>query len=263
MTELITEHTGAKKTVNITVHKHHIVSGDQQYATVNRNTASLENLIAAVHKNNPLIPETIIRLMATEFKIVMVQKLNSGEGFNCFDLGILYLTSKGSIESENPSAEDVPAFGVAFTPSKTARYSVSGIEIDSLTKADTLPAIGSFKDLSTNKSGLEITEGGGMQICGQRLKIAGDTEQTGIFFAPVQEDGSIDADETKWHRVSKVFRNFPKDLSFFLPDELTAGSKWFVVLRSCSTWGTRTSNSLKTAVSENPITIISALNDSN
>ena len=132
MTELITEHTGSKKTVNITVHKNHIVSGDKQYATVNRNTASLENLIAAVHKNNPLIPETIIRLMATEFKIVMVQKLNSGEGFNCFDLGILYLTSKGSIESENPSAEDVPAFGVAFTPSKTARYSVSGIEIDSL-----------------------------------------------------------------------------------------------------------------------------------
>ena len=219
MAELITEHTGSTKTVNVTVRKSHIIDGEKQFATVNRNTATLENIIAAVHKNNPLISENIIRTVATEFKIAMLEKLQNGEGLNLFDLGTLYLTSKGSIESENPTAEDVPAFGVGFTPSKTAKFSVSDIEIDSLEKAETSPSIASFTDLSTNKNGFEITEGGGMKISGERLKIAGNNDATGVFLAPALESGKIDENEENWKKVSRLFRNFPKDLSFLLPED--------------------------------------------
>ncbi len=41
MAELITEHTGSTKTVNVTVRKSHIIDGEKQFATVNRNTATL------------------------------------------------------------------------------------------------------------------------------------------------------------------------------------------------------------------------------
>ena len=258
MAELITEHTGSTKTVNVTVRKSHIIDGEKQFATVNRNTATLENIIAAVHKNNPLISENIIRTVATEFKIAMLEKLQNGEGLNLFDLGTLYLTSKGSIESENPTAEDVPAFGVGFTPTKTAKFSVSDIEIDSLEKAETSPSIASFTDLSTNKNGFEITEGGGMKISGERLKIAGNNDATGVFFAPALESGKIDENEENWKKVSRLFRNFPKDLSFLLPEDAKAESKWFIVVRTASSWGSRTTSSLKTSISKNPISVVSA-----
>lgn len=258
MAELITEHTGSIKTVNVTVHANPIMDGDKKYATVNRNTATLENLIAHVHENNPLISENIIRTVATEFKIAMIQKLKNGEALNVFDLGTMYLTSKGSIDSENPTIEDVPSFGIAFTPSKTAKFSVSDVEIDSISTANTMPTIGNFTDLSTNETGFKITEGGGMKISGTKLKIAGNSDKTGVFFAPALQDNSMDYDETKWKRVSRLFRNYPKELSFFLPSGVEAGSKWYVVIRTASMWGTRISTKIKSYAGENPVEIISA-----
>ena len=97
-----------------------------------------------------------------------------------------------------------------------------------------------------------------MKISGERLKIAGNNDATGVFFAPALESGKIDENEENWKKVSRLFRNFPKDLSFLLPEDAKAESKWFIVVRPASSWGSRTTSSLKTSISKNPISVVSA-----
>lgn len=258
MAELITEHTDSEKRVSVTFHKNQMVGGDKKYATVKRNTATLENIIAAVKKNNPLVSETIIRMMATEFKIAMLQRLNAGEAVNVLDLGVMYLTSRGSVDSQNPTVDDVPEIGIAFTPSKEAKDAVTKLFVDSVSTENTAPTIKCFIDLYTEKAGNVATEGMPMQISGIRLKIAGDDERTGVFFAPVLEDGTMESNDTLWIKATHIFQNTPKSLSLILPAELKAGTSWFVAIRTSNAHGKREIKSVRETVSDQPIRIVAA-----
>ena len=255
MNELITNHVDSNKHVNVTVHRSAFSNGEKKYALVNRNTASLENLIAVVHQNNPLLSESVIRMVATEFKIAIQQKLKAGEAVNVFDMGTLYLTAKGGIDSQEPTSGDIPQLGVAFTPSKTAKESVVNIEIDTAVMADTNPAIGTFTDLSTNITGFEMTQNMPMKITGDRLKIIGDSQFAGIYFAPVLESGKINSDETAWIKVDKIFKNSPKELSFIIPSHLVPDSNYFVIIRTFGGRGNKANKTLKSSIGTNPVKI--------
>lgn len=258
MSELITEHLNSEKSVNATFHKNCMVDGDKKYATVKRNTATLENVIAVVKQNNPLVSETIIRMMATEFKIAVLQKLGNGEAVNVFDLGIMYLNSRGGIDAQDPTVEDVPDLGIGFVPSKEAKSSVAGVFVGGVVAENTDPAIRQFTDLFTGQTGHEATEGMPLQVSGERLKIAGDSNRTGVFFAPVKTDGSMNSDEQTWVKASHVFQNMPKTISLILPPELKAGTSWFVVVRTSSSHGKREVKSVREATSARPLAIVSA-----
>ena len=45
-------------------------------------------------------------MLATEFKIAMLEKLRAGEVVNLFDLGVMYLTATGSIDAQSPTAAE-------------------------------------------------------------------------------------------------------------------------------------------------------------
>ena len=259
MSELITEHSDSEKRVSATFHKNCMVDGDKKYATVKRNTATLENVIAVVKKNNPLVSETIIRMMATEFKIAILQKLREGEAVNVLDLGILYLNSHGGIDAQDPTVDDVPDLGLGFAPSKEAKSSVADVLVDSVATENTAPAIRQITDLFTERVGCEATEGMPVQISGERLRVAGDGIRTGVFFAPVMADGTVGSDEAAWVRATHVFQNMPKTISLILPPQLKAGSSWFVVIRTSSSHGKREVKSVREAVSALPLTVIPAV----
>ena len=258
MGELITQHEDSEKRVSATFHKNVLVDGDKKYATVKRNTATLENLIAVVKKNNPLVSETVIRMLATEFKIAAIEKLRAGEAVNLFDLGVMYLTATGSIDAQSPTAADVPGIGIGFTPSKEAREAVSGVSVGNILAEGSAPLIKQFTDLYTEQAGNEVTEGMPMLIAGERLKVGGDGERTGVFFAPVLESGEMSGDEASWVKAAHVFRNMPKSLSLILPPELKAGTSWFVVVRTSSARGGRQIKSVREGVSERPLTVVAA-----
>lgn len=258
MGELITKHEDSEKRVSATFHKNCMLDGDKKYATVKRNTATLENVIATVRKNNPLVSETIIRMMAAEFKIAIIQKLRDGEAANILDLGVMYLNACGSVDAQEPTADDVPGIGIGFTPSKEAKDAVSGISVDSVLDENTAPAIKQFTDLYTETSGVLASEGMPLGISGERLKIAGDSGQTGVFFAPMLEDGTMGIDKTAWVRASHVFQNKPKSLSLILPPELKAGTSWFVIIRTACSHGSRVNKTVREGVSARPLTVIPA-----
>lgn len=256
MSELITEHFDSEKRVSATFHKNCMVDGDKKYATVKRHTATLENVIATVKKNNPLVSENVVRMMATEFKIAILQKLKAGEAVNMFDLGVLYLNSRGGIDAQDPTLDDVPDIGIGFVPSKEAKEAVGGVFVGSIVAESTAPAIRGFADLFTGQDGSEMTEGMPLQISGERLKIAGDMERTGVFFAPVMADGTMNSDEGLWVRAAHVFQNKPKTVSLILPPELKAGTSWFVIIRTSCSHGKREIKSVREAVSALPLNVV-------
>jgi hypothetical protein len=133
--------------------------------------------------------------------------------------------------------------------------SVANVEIDTAVMADTNPAIGTFTDLSTNITGFEMTQNMPMKITGDRLKIIGDSQFAGIYFAPVLESGKINSDETTWIKVDKIFKNSPKELSFIIPSHLVPDSNYFVIIRTFGGRGNKANKTLKSAIGTNPVKI--------
>lgn len=249
MKELITKHADNEESrVNVTVHENALSKKNTLYAKVDRNVATLENLIATVHKNNPIVSETIVRMIATEFKIAITEKISQGQAVNIFDVGILFLTARGGVESTNPTPQDIPPLGLCFTPSEFAKDSISLVEINEANLANTNPVITEICDTFTGKTDWTLSIGKALEVRGSRLRIAGDKNKTGVYFAPALSTGEIDRDETKWKRVSRLSRNEPKTLSFYLPEGLASGT-WFIIIRTSYVNGKRTAKTIHEVMS--------------
>ena len=52
-----------------------------------------------------------------------------------------------------------------------------------------------------------------------------------MYFCPVAEDGSAETDEAKWLKCV-VTRNLPKTLEAYVPDNLTAGEKYALAIKT-------------------------------
>ena len=98
-----------------------------------------------------------------------------------------------------------------------------------------------------------------VRITGRRLKIAGEDEKNGLFFAPQKPDGTIDAEETDWTRIEeeKFFKNTFSYLEFILPSTLTPDTEYSLVLRTSSGRGNRVNKTLRTLIFPKPLTVVS------
>ena len=69
-------------------------------------------------------------------------------------------------------------------------------------------------------------------VYGSKLKL-GETD-SGIYFAPLDGKGEYDRDENNWVAVAeeKIFRNLPGELNLFVPDSLTEGDSYCIVVRT-------------------------------
>lgn len=108
--------------------------------------------------------------------------------------------------------------------------------------------------VDTGKTGTLFTAGKSMRIEGMRLKITG--EDGGIYFAPADEADGSGSDESQWIKVDedKIFRNQSKLVEFFLPDNLSPGIPYRIMLRTNSTKGKALKKSYSMATSE-PVTV--------
>ena len=122
---------------------------------------------------------------------------------------------------------------------------------------DTSPVINQIEDLSTHKRDCSLTNGMPVRITGRRLKIAGEDEKTGLFFAPQKEDGTIDKEEADWIRVdeSKFFKNTSTYLELILPSNLESGARYTLVLRTASGRGNRINKTLRALIFEKTLVV--------
>ena len=87
-------------------------------------------------------------------------------------------------------------------------------------------------DVAAGNVNQTVTAGSVVKVTGTRLKLGGD--DWSVSFAPALEDGTMNTDTTSWVKVeeSNIFRNKPKELNFFVPSTLTAGSSYYIVVRT-------------------------------
>ena len=55
-----------------------------------------------------------------------------------------------------------------------------------------------------------------------------------MYLAPSDENGILNEDESDWIKVQEtaIFRNLPKELNFFVPDNVQTGTKYSVIIRT-------------------------------
>ena len=195
--------------VNVTVHKNYLRNDDTSYARVQRTTASMSHVIATALKDSSYFREEDLVAAQMLFKRTVLSLLEQGTAVNLLELGVLYPTARGSIRSENPSVTDIPTLALGFIPAAEALAAVQKADIATAQVAECTPVINLVEDLSTHKSDCTLTANMPARIAGRRLRIAGAQEETGLFFAPQQANGTIDEDGVDWIRIadSRFFKN--------------------------------------------------------
>lgn len=243
----LNQFSSAEKLVSVTLHTNPFLSdGTNYYARVTRNTVTLNNLIASIIEKNTGIDAYMIQHSAALLQQAVLNELKHGNAVNILDLGTLFLTVRGSIKGDNPSATAIPAFQTRFTPSQTVNEAVSQLVVDKVVTAVSAPVIDSITNLFTKTEDGILTEGKSVRISGNRLKIG--TDNSGIYFAPLDDANNVVTDESLWIKVpeSLYIRNLPKTLEFFLPDTLVKETSYKIVIRTTLS---KNSTVLKEAVS--------------
>ncbi len=228
--EKIAELKESSTIVSVTLHENALKKDGTYYARVSRNKATFKNTLAEIAKANKGIDPYLLQFTAITMQQQIIQFLKEGKSVNVLDLGNLYIAMKCNAKGKS----DVPqngGFCVKFTPSPLVNNSVGDISVDKIVYAGEYPEITMITDIKAGVCDDTLTANEPCCIQGDNLKIGGD--EGGIWFAPVEADGSYNEDESTWTKVeaSALFRNKPKELYFFVP-ALTSGERYRIIVRN-------------------------------
>jgi len=254
MGKLNSSFTKPEAPVVVSLHTNRFGGGDY-YGKVSRYTVDTDNIIAYVAEKNPGVDMYAVRHAAELLKREMLSLIGSGYAVNMLDLGTLFPSVNGSVSGTNPSAADIPEIIMKFTPSREAQEAISRIVVDAVTFTDGSPVISSVTDLKTKKTDGTLSAGYSVRISGHALKLGGS--DNGIWFVPLNDDGTVEKDESKWIAVdtSLVSRNDPSTLEFPLYAPIVPGMKYAIAVRtSISKSGTERKTSV-TGFSTVPLTL--------
>lgn len=196
------------------------------YGKVERYTYSTQNILAVMAESVPLVDTGTIASVLNAYANTLLKILRSGNAVKFGELGTFYIAGKGTVDSESGK----PALTVKFSASSALKVAVQDIEISSSEYIAPSGVITSVTDVPTGNMDGTITKGGSVLVEGSSLKIGG--EGSGIWFAPITENGQLSADESIWVKSeSLLVYNMPSKLLFALPPNLASG-KYKIVVRT-------------------------------
>ncbi len=216
--------------LSVTLHENNFTKDGTYYATVSRNTATFKNILSEVAEDNKGMDPFMLQFAAILIQKKILKLLEQGKAVNVLDLGTLYIAMKCNARGKSDISEN-GNFYIKFSPSALSNKAIASLSVDKVVFADGSPEITAITDLATGRTDGILSPGNPCRIQGGRLKIGG--EKGGIFFAPVDSDGNLIMDESKWTKVGDgaLFRNKPTELNFFVPETLT-GDSYRIVLRT-------------------------------
>ena len=91
-TNLITPVNGS---VNVTIHKNYLKEDNSSYAKVQRTTAGMHNVIAAILDKTKVFDKASLVAAEMLFKEAILELLSRGISVNLFELGTLYPSAQG------------------------------------------------------------------------------------------------------------------------------------------------------------------------
>ena len=240
----------ADSILSVTLRKNQFSTDENSFiGRVTRNTVTLENLIASISEKNAGVSPYMIQHAANLLGNEMLKACQNGNAVDVLGLGTMYISVSGTVTGENPGESSIPGFKICFTPSATAQKAVDSLKVDKVVIADSSPAFDKIINTFNQNEERILIKGKGVKITGSRLKIFG--EDSGIWFAPLDEDGNLSKDESLWTAVQAetISINKPKTLEFYVPDELSP-AQYSIVLRTRYSSGEKELKNLWSAVSK-------------
>lgn len=211
--------------VSVKLLKNHFAKDgtESYYGKVERYTYSTQNILDAMADAVPLVDLGTVASVLNAYANTVLKVLAAGNAVKFGELGTFYIAGKGTVEGGN----DKPKLTVKFSATQTLKDAVQNVEIASSEYIAPSGVIASVTDVATGKSDGSLTTGGSVLLEGSSLKVGGD--DSGIWFAPVSENGEFYA-ESEWTKVeSALVYNLPSKLLFSLPSSLASGSYKIVV----------------------------------
>ena len=203
-----------------------------------------EELIDLMLAKRNLVSRTDIVAVFTSFFETIDECIERGENINLpiFNMGysITGVFDKPT-DTFNPDEHEVH---VNLNIGTQIKKAIESIKPEKVNAVQTIPVIEEFIDLNSKAINSKITANGIFEITGNRLKIAGDEETVGIFFA--------NGDSTE-HKVNVIAENGYKKIIAQAPD-LGAGT-YKLILRTQSTSSSYTTKEMKEVVGSFSLTV--------
>ena len=221
----------SSSSVSVTLHENYLKKDGSYYARVSRNTASFKNIISEIAEENKGLDPHLLQYSAILIQKKMLKMLEQGKAVNLLDLATMYIAMKCNAKGKS----DVPEKGhfvIKLSPTKIAQDAVSSLNVDKVVYVDSEHEITEVRNLATKQSDGTAAKDKPVAVYGSKLKL-GETD-SGIYFAPLDGKGEYDPDENNWVAVAeeKIFRNLPGELNFFVPDSLTEGDFYCIVVKT-------------------------------
>jgi hypothetical protein len=150
-------------------------------------------------------------------KDVAVESIANGNSVN-FGLGYFLLDVKGVFVGDHARWDSKQhALTVHVSPAARLRNAVKEASVNVLGMASTGVVINSVTDVFTGEVNQRLTPGGGVNLAGSKIKIAGDDPSVGLFLILQDTQDVIPIP------MNSVLVNDPSKISFILPNDLPGG----------------------------------------
>jgi hypothetical protein len=163
----------------------------------------------AVNRGTDINPETL-RASIKILKEIAIREIANGASVQ-FGLGYFALDVKGVFIGDharwNPK---VNSLHVKVTPSAELRVTVQDAHVEVIGMASSGTVINSLTDVSSGEVNKRLTPGGGVNLTGLKIKIAGKNGNNGIEF--------LDANSISYEVPAKdILVNDPRKITFIVP----------------------------------------------
>ena len=216
---------------------------------ISRKTIGLNELIGGIIKKDTGVNANMIQNAAALLQLEILENLAAGNAVNILNLGVLYAGPTGSVKD----LSSPPKLCAKFTTSPLANGTAAKLSVDRMLLSDTSPTIANVSDFyETEPERGVLTKDKMAYVTGDKLKLGG--ERCGIFFAPLEANEQPVSDESRWIKVTRIKQNYNKSLLFYVPLELTAGTKYRLIVRTSLSSGNQVRKAALQGISE-PITV--------
>lgn len=216
----------------VKLYVNNLPSGKRFYGRFDRATVDMKTLIARIKEKGTATSKIDMLAVVGHVKEEIVAAVKNGEAVNLMDLGTVFISPVGSVNST--SGDEEMSLTVKFTPSTLLKDAVREVKIKDRKQQDTSPVIENVYDQFSKKNltaeDFSLSAKKAVTLTGTKLKVAG--ENGGVFLAPVDATDAIVTDTGQWLKSPVIDSNLPKRVVFYMPEEAKAGTKYRIVLRT-------------------------------
>jgi hypothetical protein len=160
---------------------------------------------------------TTLRAALDILKEIAMEELANGASVY-FGLGFFHLTVNGAFIGDHAKWDPaVHSLRVNVTPSIDVRTAVKNTHVHMLGMAQSGLVINSVFDVASGEENTRLTPGGGVNLTGSKIRIAGDKPANGIALINQATDVRNPVP------AANILRNDPSAVSFIVPAGLPAG----------------------------------------